>query len=64
MQYLIVTESNPRALTTTVNEFLTQGWQPLGAPLHTVEGDYRWSQALVKGMEIQVRGPRWEGGPR
>lgn len=63
MKYQIISATNPRALSTAVNEWLEQGWQPLGAPIAAKEDSF-WSQAVVKGFELQVRGPRWEGGPR
>lgn len=55
MKYMIATQKTPGNLAFEVNKLLEKGWQPLGAPIYSVEGDYRWSQALISGYEVRTR---------
>ena len=60
MQYEIIQSQRLENLEKKVQDKVEIGWQPLGpaTPISWGDSSVTFMQTLVKGMEVQVRGPR------
>jgi len=55
MEYRILKSSAPDALEQEVNQYLLNGWEPLGAPFFCEVGAVSWiyAQAIVKKENVK-----------